>query len=196
MSVRERVHPMSEKMRGKIIAAHEAYLKLGTLQRAALRLSLSRERVRQLLKEGVVVGLIPPLPPKDRSLPPNPFTSRTAAVKALRQYGTLLAVSRATGYPVTRLHQHVQEFGLSMAERAAIYRGYRKHVVCYRGYVEMLGRLGHHPTSTELQRSPRGRSIESYIRRHWGSILTFRRAYGIRLDHQRTPRRDLLKPAV
>jgi len=171
--------PLSPHTPALMIAAYDAWRRTGTLRKAAAQLGLSHERVRQLVSLAVQHGVVPALPSKDSQLPPNPFPDRSTTITVLKQYGTLAAVSRATGYPLQRLHRHARRYGLHLADLLQLYRLHRKHVVAIRRYIEVCARFGYHPTTTELQAFPEGNKVDRFIRRHWGSIEAFRSAYRI-----------------
>lgn len=165
-----------------MVVAYDAWRVHGTLRKAAAQLQLSHERVRQLVRQAVSCGLVPPLPPRDASRPLNPFCDRATTMHLLRQHGTTAAISRLTGCSITRLRNRLAEYGFRNRQLVALYRDHRKHIVAkkrYDAFVKNHG--GAHPTTTELQRSGEGRNLDAFIRRHWGSTQTFRRAYGIRL---------------
>lgn len=165
-----------------MVVAYDAWRVHGTLRKAAAQLQLSHERVRQLVGLAVAKGLVPPLPPKDATRPLNPFCDRTTTIHLLRQYGTTAAISRLTGCSITRLRSRLAEYGFRNRQLVALYRDYRKRVVAKRRYDAFVTNHGGvHPTTTELQRSAEGRNLDAFIRRHWRSTQTFRRAHRIRV---------------
>lgn len=170
--------PVSPHTAAMMIVAYDACRRHGTLRKAAERLGMSHERVRQLVRLAVRQGLVPALPSKDSRLPPNPFPDRGTMLTVLHQYGTISAVSRATGYPLTRLRRKASRYGLSVRDLLELYRFHRKHVVAVRRYRQIAARFGYHPTTTELQAFQEGSNVDRFIRRHWGSIDAFRSAQG------------------
>jgi hypothetical protein len=174
--------PPRVSMPTMMVVAYDAWRVHGTLRKAAAQLQLSHERVRQLVGQAVANGLVPPLPLKDAMRPLNPFCDRATTMHLLRQYGTTVAISRLTGCSITRLRHRLAEYGFRNRQLAALYRDYRKRVVAKRRYdAFVMDHGGVHPTTTELQRSPEGRNLDAFIRRHWRSTQTFRRAHGIRV---------------
>lgn len=172
-----RVHTLT-----MMVVAYDAWRKHGTLRKAAAQLQLSHERVRQLVQQAVANGLVPSLPPKDAIRPLNPFCDRATTMHLLRQYGTTVAISRLTGCSLTRLRHRLAEYGIRNRRLVALYRDHRKRVVAKRRYDAFVTNHGTtHPTTTELQRSAEGRNLDAFIRRHWRSTQTFRRAHGIRV---------------
>ena len=165
-----------------MIVSYDAWRVHGTLRKAAAQLHLSHERVRQLVRQGVAHGLVPPLPSKDATEPLNPFCDRATTLHLLRQHGTTVAISRLTGCSITRLRSRLAEYGFRNRQLVAIYRDHRKRIVAKRRYDAFVASHGGvHPSTTELQRSAEGRNLDAFIRRHWRSAPAFRRAHGIRL---------------
>ena len=166
-----------------MVVAYDAWRVHGTLRKAAAQLQLSHERVRQLVRQGVAHGLVPPLPPKDATRPLNPFCDRATTIRLLQQHGTTAAISRLTGCSVTRLRACLAEYGFRTRQLVALHRDYRKRIVAKRRYDAFVANHGGaHPTTTELQRSAEGRNLDAFIRRHWRSTPAFRRAHGIRVQ--------------
>jgi len=165
-----------------MVVAYDAWRVHGTLRKAAAQLQLSHERVRQLVRQGVAHGLVPPLPPKDAMQPLNPFCDRATARRLLQQHGTIIAISRLTGCSITRLRGRLIEYGFRNRQLVAWHRDYRKRIVAKRRYDAFVAKHGGaHPTTTQLQRSAEGRNLDAFIRRHWRSTRAFRRAHGIRI---------------
>src|SRR3569623_576488 len=117
-----------------MVVAYDAWRVHGTLRKAAAQLQLSHERVRQLVQLAVANGFVPPLPSKDATRPLNPFCDRDTAIHLLRQYGTIVAISRRTGCSLTRLRGRLAEYGIRTPQIAALYRDYRKRIVAKRRY--------------------------------------------------------------
>lgn len=165
-----------------MVVAYDAWRMHGTLRKAAAQLQLSHERVRQLVRQAVANGLVPALPPKDLTRPLNPFCDRATTIHLLQQYGTTVAISRLTGCSITRLRHCLAQYGVRNRQLLALHRDYRKRIVAKRRYDAFVtNHSGAHPTTTELQRSAEGRKLDAFIRRHWRSTRSFRRAHGIRV---------------
>jgi hypothetical protein len=179
--------PVSLRTGTMMRAAYDACRLHGTFRKAGIHLRLSHERVRQLVRQAVAHGLVPALPPKDFQLPPNPCRDRDTTVALLEQYGSLAAMSRATGYPLFRLRDQTRKLGFTTSALRRFSRDHCKFVVTISRYDKVSAQLGTHPSCTQLQASHEGSNVDSFIRRHWGSVQTFRRAYGIIVHTPWTP---------
>ena len=179
--------PISLRTRTMMRAAYDACRLHGTLRKAGIHLRLSHERVRQLVREAVAHGLVPALPPKDFHLPPAPCRDRRTTVALLEQHGSMAAISRATGYPLFRLREHIHRLRFTTAALRRFANDHCKYIVTICRYDAIGAELGTHPSCTQLQATHEGSNVYSFIRRHWGSMRTFRRAYGIVVHTSWTP---------
>lgn len=158
----------------RLLEVHHLYQTRGTLQRAGDEIGLSRERVRQLLVKGAEFGLFEYKPRSEVHLPRE---------KILADYGRLLtlkAVAQANRISPCRLCRLLKAHRIVDSELEKI-RSDSKKAICIGEYEEVVRALGHHPTTTELQRFATTRSLAIRIRKCWGSVEAFRADLAISL---------------
>lgn len=166
----------------RLLNVYHLYQTRGTLQRVGDEIGLSRERVRQLLVKGTEFGLFEYKPSFEIDIPRE---------KILADYGRLLTlkgVAQANRISPCRLDRLLKEHRIADSELEEI-RINTKKAICVEAYEETVRALGHHPTTTELQRFAKTRSLAARIRRCWGSIEAFRSDRGISLPRPRRRRR-------
>ncbi|NKE70418.1 hypothetical protein [Candidatus Manganitrophus noduliformans] len=147
---------------------HRLYREKGTLAAVGRETGLSRERVRQLLVRGAKIGLFEYAPL---------FPSLPSKEKILDDYRTWLkldAVAEANRLSMTALRRLQRLYRITPEELAAV-RNDRRRRECIDRYLVLAEGIGHHPTTTELQRLKEGRSLQWQIRKRWGSFDAFRR---------------------
>lgn len=156
----------------RLMQVYHLYQQEKNLKLVGIRLGLTRERVRQLLKKGAEIGLFKYQPQKP------PLLSRE---KILRDFGRFLKhkdVARANRISPKYLSKLMALYHLTKSDLEPVRREGRR-----RWYVKEYGvvaaGLGHHPSGTELVRSKSTRSLEFKIRREWGSLDAFRRELNV-----------------
>ena len=152
----------------RLLEVHRLYEKAKSLRAVGQKMGVSRERVRQLLEKGSEVGLFEYNPPKSPLIPKN---------KILKDYKKLLrlnAVAKANGISTTHLSKLIDLYQIT-EEDLKVARREGGRVKCIHQYYSVVQKLGHHPTTTELQRLKSARYLSSQIRTLWGSFEAFRR---------------------
>lgn len=151
----------------RLMEVHALYEEEKSLRTVGKKLGLSRERVRQLLEKGTEIGLFKYKPTK------APLLSRE---KILKDYGKHLKrseVARANRISTNYLSKLIAFHHITKADLNAIrLEGGKQRSM--KQYQSLAGKLGHHPTTTELQRTKATRSLAFKIRRLWGSLEAFR----------------------
>jgi hypothetical protein len=155
-----------------LLQVHHLYQTRGTLQQVADEIGLSRERVRQLLVKGSEFGLFEYQPFSGIEIP------RKKIIADYRHYLTLKGVAKVNQVSISYLKRLLKLHGISHAELAEIGAEARK-VICAERYHALVREWGHHPTTTELQRTASTHYLTTQIRRLWGSIDGFRRSQRI-----------------
>jgi len=174
----------------KIIKIHQLYQITGNLEKVGREYGVSRERIRQLLIQGDKLGLFRY---RKKSLL---AAERLSREKILEDYSGVLRLTR-----VARMNQIspgllkkiLSEYQISRDELKAI-RTEKGKAESVRKYISIVEQIGHHPSSSELQREKEGRYLTTKINRLWGSIRTFRQELGIEKINRK--QRTLLLPAV
>jgi hypothetical protein len=161
----------------RLLEVYHLYEEAQSLRTVGQKMGVSRERIRQLLEKGSEAGLFEYKPLKFPLVYKNPIPKK----KILRDYKKFLrlkAVAKSNGISTTHLsklldlHQITNE-DLKMARKEG------ERAKCIRRYYSIVRRLGHHPTTTELQRLKSARYLSSQIRRLWGSFGAFRKEFEI-----------------
>lgn len=161
---RERVKRLRE--------VHRLYQLKGSLEAVGVELGLSRERVRQLLKRGVQIGLFEYTPPRRTKV------SKRKILEDYEQFISLRAVARANKITNSRLYRLLRHYKISDTRLKKLKISGKKRI-CIERYNMIVRSLGFHPTTTRLQQIGIARSLLSNIRKIWGSIDAFRRELGI-----------------
>ena len=150
----------------------QEYQRGGTLASAGKVLRLTRERVRQLLVKGAALGLFEYKPreyiiiPKEKLLEDYQLYPSSAVVAKRNGISTAYLKKLWTAYGITgKLLRKIATEG--------------KREKCIEEYRSVESRLGHHPSTTELQREPPWRSLWARISRLWGSFEAFREQLNI-----------------
>lgn len=151
----------------RLETAHRLYLELGTLQAVGDRMSLTRERVRQLLEKGAKLELFEYKPRE------YPFVERGKILAAYSRELNLSRAARDLGISRGYLEKLLTAYSIGAGTLRAIRRrtGKARRISDYRRLEVQLGRS---PTTTDLQATSTGRSLHMKILRLWGSIDAFR----------------------
>lgn len=151
----------------KLHQAYNLYQEKGTLEAVGRHLGLTRERVRQILVKGTQLGLFE-YKPFD-----YPYIPRE---KILEDYKSLLnfnAVAMANNISATYLSKLFTAYNITQKELGSV-RIVAHKQRCIDKYKLIMNELGHHPTTTELQRSKSWRYLSIKIPKLWGSFNAFR----------------------
>lgn len=151
---------------------HRLYQEKGTLAAVGRAIGLSRERVRQMLVKGTKIGLF------QYTARALPLPSREKILEDYRKLLSLEAISKENRLSLLSLRRLCRSYGITREELVKI-QSDRRRMECVDLYITLAQEVGHHPTSTELQRLKRGRFLYWRIQKGWGSIETFRRALHI-----------------
>lgn len=156
----------------RLLEIHRLYQAHKTLRAVGRLIGLSGERVRQLLLKGANLGLFPYRPIEALSITKE---------KILADYKNLLilrAVARVNQISSARLQTLLSSHQITKQALAEIRIEHQQHQ-CVNAYIVIAQEIGHHPTTTELQRCKSGPGLERRIRRLWGSFPIFRKALKI-----------------
>jgi len=167
---------LSKQKIKRLIRIKKIYDQTGTLQKTATILQLTRERVRQLLKEGENYGLYHYETYRSRR---KKYLRRVFSRKILVKAINLLDTIDAT---ISKLGITKEEFKKLRKFFKIDRKGYviiSKQGKCLKQYSNVVGILGHHPTTTELDSKREWKNLWSRINRFWGGIDVFRKEYGI-----------------
>jgi hypothetical protein len=167
----------------RLLEVYHLYQEHGTLQRVADEIGLSRERVRQLLVKGSECGLFEYKPSWEVGLP------REKILEDYRRVLTLKGVAQVNQMSLCRLHRLLKVHGITEPELEAIWFKEKK-AICIERYNRIVQEMGHHPTTTEMQRVSSNRYLTTQIRRLWGAIEAFRSDRGIPPPAKRSRRWD------
>jgi hypothetical protein len=150
----------------------QEYQRGGTLASAGKVLGLTRERVRQVLVKGAALGLFEYRPREYTIIP------KEKLLGDYRLYPSSAAVAKRNGISTAYLKKLWTAYGITgkLLRKVAIEGKQEK---CIEAYRSVESRLGHHPSTTELQREPSWRSLWARISRLWGSFEAFREQLNI-----------------
>lgn len=171
-----RVYVPSEDQAKRLLLVKSLYDQFKTLEEVASRLNLTRERVRQLLKKG-----------HEYKLFQYEVTSEKEFKRVLAKISSADLINEIKSQ--SNRFQRCENLGISMNDYFKLLKHYqidtqdylmsarlKRYLVRYSGIVD---KLGHHPSTTEMQAKTGWRAIYSAIERLWGSIDKFRSEFGI-----------------
>lgn len=152
----------------RLLEFHRLYEKSKSLRAVGQTMGVSRERVRQLLEKGSEVGLFEYRPLK------SPLISKHKILKDYKKFLKLNAVAQANGISTSHLSKLIDLYQITEEDLKRMRREGGR-VKCIHRYYSIVQQLGHHPTTTELQRLKSKRYLSSQIRTLWGSFDAFRK---------------------
>ena len=156
----------------RLLAAHHLYEKAQSLRTVGEKMGLSRERVRQLLEKGSEAGLFEYKPLKFSSI--QKIIPKQKILNDYKKFLRLKGVAQSNGISTAHLSKLIDLHQITEEDlKAARKEGGRAK--CINRYYSITRKLGHHPTTTELQRLKPARYLLSQIRRFWGSFDAFRK---------------------
>jgi len=170
------------------------YDKSMSLAETGKKLSLSRERVRQLLTQGSQAGLFTYEPKRKkqerearkkqeylreyskmvRSLGYHPGFSETRKRKDLAKVQEGLATILGG---IDNVRKLLPEYKVKLKKRQFPTLEQRKQR-CIKEYNQARADLGHYPSSTELSSEKKGNALYVRIRKIWGSFVIFKSDIG------------------
>src|SRR3989344_387885 len=161
-------------------SCYELYKSEGTLQAVAIKKKLTRERIRQILVKGTNLGLF------KYSGHEYPFVAKEKILSDYQVKPSLGAVAKGSGVSTTYLKQLLTAYRISEKQLLEI-KDKSKKEYCIQQYRLIESELGHHPTTTEMQKRSLWRSLHARIGRLWGSIDKFRHQLSIPNPIRRLP---------
>lgn len=168
--------PLPEQVQ-KMLYVKRLYDELGTLQKVADHLKITRERVRQQLNKGERYQLFQYKPTRERKLGELiQSISREELIEEIKNGKNRFDIC--------------SKFNIGMDGYFKLLKFYQIDTIDYRiealqkkyliKYSNIVDELGHHPSTTEMQHAKKSwRYTGLAIARIWGSIDRFRREYGI-----------------
>ena len=156
----------------RMMEAHKLYTEKGTLEVAGKHMGITRERVRQLLETGTRHGLFEYKPYN------YPFVPKEKILDDYKKFLNLNDVASANNITAGYLHKLLTAYNIT-EENISPARIERHKLNCIDKYNRIKNKLGHHPTTTELQSTSDGHALHNRIIRLWGSIDTFRELLNI-----------------
>ena len=151
----------------RLMEVHRLYEKAKSLRAVGQKMGVSRERVRQLLEKGSEVGLFEYKPLK------SPLIPKSKILKDYKKFLKLNAVAKANGISTTHLSKLIDLYQITEEDLKGVRREGGR-MKCIHRYYSVVQKLGHHPTTTELQRLKSVRYLTAQIRTLWGSFEAFR----------------------
>jgi len=170
---------LSEEKIKKLQVAEETYNRCGTLEAAGKKLGITRERVRQLLRDGKRYGITDYQP------------SRKRAKTRFEELQIVLPCSTLFNELVKNIDKKkiCNKYGINGGELRKLIKNYRIessdiiHERAKKRYAKLYGKivenLGYHPATTEIQKTRKWRYIHAGICNHWGNFEKFRKEFNI-----------------
>jgi len=179
-TLRREFSPFHASMVERLTRVHQLYKQRGTLEAAGRELGLTRERVRQLLVKGSRLGLF------DYRPLDYPYVPKEKLVADYLHSQSLSRVAQLNQVPTSYLRKLLTAHRITEGDLAS-YRTEARRSKALAQYNRLVDSLGRHPTTTELQETPQGRSLNARIRRLWGSMDAFREHLNIPRPPQGSP---------
>ena len=161
--------------------AYRLYQEEKSLEGAGRKMGVSRERVRQTLAEGSQLGLY------DYKRYRRPDVPKEKIIAQYKTCFSLSRVARINHTSVENLRKVLRGAGITTQHLRSIWVDRRK-TRCIEAYQKLARRLGHCPSTAELQWSS-ARYLYSRIKKLWRSFDEFRDEIGV-------PRPSLLRRRV
>ena len=159
----------------KLLLVYQLYQEERSMEKVGGILNLSRERIRQLLEKGTELGLF-----EYRKLNVLPLPNVPKA-KILEDYKNLLSlkeVAEKHNISIVQIYKLLDFYHIGSEELDTI-RIREKKLKCINQYSSFADRLGHPPSTRELQKTSEGNYLSFKILQLWGSIHNFRRELNI-----------------
>jgi len=149
------------------IECFRLYKEEGTLANAGKKLKLTRERVRQILKQGTSLGLF------NYSGYEYPYLEKEKLLKDYARLQSLHELAKINNVGVSYLKKILTAYKVKDKDLDLIKENARKNK-CIEQYQKIVTELGHHPTTTELQSSTHRNMLSRRILKIWGTTDKFR----------------------
>lgn len=173
--VRARRFPTAEQIH-RLLTTKNLYDQYGTLEEVGKQLSLTKERVRQLLIKGQEYQLFKYELTREKDF--NDLINKVSKEKfigAIKNNPDKYSICSELNIGARSYFKLSKFYQIEINDYANDARQ-KKYLIRYSNIVEALG---HHPSTTEMNKRPNWRATWMAIDRIWGSIEKFRRAYGI-----------------
>jgi len=169
-----------EKKISRLKEVKKIYDKYLTLQKTGYELGITRERVRQLLKEGEQLGLYTYLNPRKRKEKRlrelTKKFNKNILLNVIKDIYCSTKICKKLDLKKQELRYLLNYYEIDRYEYHKL-MSMKKYI---RKYSQIVENLGHHPSTTEMNnRKKDWRSVWAGIDRYWGNMETFRREYGI-----------------
>lgn len=160
----------------KLLLVKKLYDNYGSHQKVAEDLSVTRERVRQLLVKGDYYKLYKYEPKHEYNFRKIRETiSKEVLTGVLKNETNRFKVCEILSISMGNLYKLIQFYNIDFEDYRQDFRQ-RKFLA---KYSDIVNKLGHHPSTTELNSRPDWRNTWFGIDRIWGSIEDFRKEFGI-----------------
>lgn len=166
----------TQKEREKMLLVKKLYDELGTLDKVGDSLSLTRERIRQILNKGQRYNLFKyELTREKKFKEAISSIGRETLVEQIKTYPNKFDVSSNLGIDINTLLRLIKFYNIDLES----YREEARYKKVLTRYSKMVNILGYHPSTTEMQHDREWRTVWAGIDRLWGSVELFRREFGI-----------------
>lgn len=165
----------------KLTDIFDLYQRERSLEAVGKKIGLTRERVRQLLVKGSKIGLFHYQPLRHF----RPSVSKEKILSDYLKFRKLYLVARENGISTVRLKNLRLRYGITQKDLERLRYEGRKQV-CLLKYAQFTSRLGHPPSTTELQNGS-GSYLSQTIRKLWGSFKDFQNELAQSYHGRRVP---------
>ena len=165
----------------------QLYKEYGTLEKVGREVGLTRERIRQILERGNRYGLFEyPIKKELISYPflIKYFANKEELLNELSDCSKKDEMLQTLTTDILNFNRILSHFNLNLKD-IQVYSKKKKLKIQYDEYIE---KIGHHPTTTEMNEDKKIRNIWIKITRYWGSMANFRQEFGYPFIKQGNPR--------
>ncbi|HUU49843.1 MAG TPA: hypothetical protein VMW81_02650 [Nitrospinota bacterium] len=168
--------PLSQKKIEKLKKVKKLYDKLHTLQKTANALGITRERVRQLLRDGEKYGIF-----KYEIFREKKFEellqiyNRDYLVREIKTTISPSKICLRLGITEREYYNLLEYYNIDSKE----YRRLARMGKWVEKYTQIVDTLGHHPSTYEMSTRKDWKTVWSKITKYWGNIDNFRKEFGI-----------------
>ena len=180
---------LAEQAQKRRRVAKELYDKLKNLELVGKEMSVTRERVRQLLVSGFKQGLLTEVPSTKEAKFKRlcDMIPRQKLIDALFRWGSIRDTLSELASIVTMDNKRLKKLAkFYEIDVNSIVSAGRKNKVVQRYYLA-VSQLGFHPTETMLCKMQAYKGLSAQIRRSWGSFDNFRKEYNVPIPPKGSP---------
>lgn len=180
--IKAKLNNVPEDKTNFYLESFRLYQEGGTLDYVGKKLNLTRERIRQILKKGTSLGLF------KYSGREYHYLEKGEILKNYEQLLSVHKVAKANNVAVNYLKRILTAYKITERNLEKIKETINRNK-CIKEYQQIVTHLGHHPTTTELQRNKEWNFLARRILKFWGTTDNFRNELNVPIEVRIFPER-------